>query len=441
MKNTSLVMMMLIMLTGIAPVYAELQNVEVGGSLRIRGNYYNLDSLGDLSYIEQRTRLSVKADFTDEVTAFVELDSFDLWGEDFRSDYLRGIDGRADSSDDVEVYQAYIEARSMWGTPLRLRVGRQELAFGSQWLVGVNDAASFYQGLSFDAIRLSWIDESFQVDALAAKLGDRVISDFASDDLDFYGVYASVTAIEDHTFDVYWLYVRDDNYLTAFDTDLHTVGIRAAGVFGAFDYEVEGAYQFGGVDGLPSACPAGFGEADVKYDSFGVFAQAGYTFDMAWKPRVFARFSWLDGGDPDNSPWSNDRTLPFNRLFSNYEYTEFFANTDESNFFYYGLGLDLAPTEAVTLQLVGGYFVVDEEAQLSGGLFGGKSADQNIGLELGLYGSYAYSEDLSFNTGYVHFFGNDGLAVNRFIGNGLRAWNGSGDDDYDYLFIETQISF
>ncbi|HOQ89530.1 MAG TPA: alginate export family protein [Candidatus Hydrogenedentes bacterium] len=423
------------------PLYAELQNVEVGGSLRIRGNYYNLDSLGDLSYIEQRTRLSVKADFTDEVTAFVELDSFDLWGEDFRSDYLRGIDGRANSSDDVEIYQAYIEARNMWGTPIQLRVGRQELAFGSQWLVGVNDAASFYQGLSFDAIRLSWVDEAFRVDGFAAKLGETVTSDFGSDDLDFYGVYASVTAIEDHTFDAYWFYVRDDNFLTAFDVDLHTVGIRAAGVFGAFDYEVEGAYQFGDVDGLPSACPAGFGEADVKYDSFGVFAQAGYTFDITWKPRLFARFSWLDGGDPDNSPWSNDRTLPFNRLFSNYEYTEFFANTDESNFFYYGLGLDLTPTEAVTLQLVGGYFVADERALVSSGLFGSRRADRNIGLELGLYGSYAYSEDLTFNAGYVHFFGNDGLADNRFIGNGLLAWNGSGDDDYDYLFIETQISF
>ncbi|HOJ69239.1 MAG TPA: hypothetical protein PLH06_10620, partial [Candidatus Hydrogenedentes bacterium] len=64
--RSSKVLTMLLIVATVLPAYAELQNVEVGGSLRIRGNYYNLDSLGDLSYIEQRTRLSVKADLTDE---------------------------------------------------------------------------------------------------------------------------------------------------------------------------------------------------------------------------------------------------------------------------------------------------------------------------------------------------------------------------------------
>jgi len=73
---------------------AELQNVEVGGSIRIRGNYFDMDSLGKMSYIQQRTRLNVKADFTQDVSAFIELDSYDAWGEDFRSWYLCGNDFR-----------------------------------------------------------------------------------------------------------------------------------------------------------------------------------------------------------------------------------------------------------------------------------------------------------------------------------------------------------
>ncbi len=93
----------------------------------------------DLSFVEQRTRLNVKADFTNEVSAFIELDSYDIWGEDFRSNYITGADGRAVSNDDVEMYQAYIEANEMFGMPIRMRVGRQELSFGSEWLVGVND--------------------------------------------------------------------------------------------------------------------------------------------------------------------------------------------------------------------------------------------------------------------------------------------------------------
>ncbi|HQN02056.1 MAG TPA: hypothetical protein PLL36_13330, partial [Candidatus Hydrogenedentes bacterium] len=91
MKFRTLIMVALIAgLGGVA--VAELQNVEIGGSIRIRGNYFNMDSIGDDSFIEQRTRLNVKADFTQEVSAFIELDSYDIWGEDFRSWYLCGND-------------------------------------------------------------------------------------------------------------------------------------------------------------------------------------------------------------------------------------------------------------------------------------------------------------------------------------------------------------
>ena len=86
---------------------AELQNVELGGSLRIRGNYYDLDSRGDYSFIEQRTRLNVKADFTQDVSAFIEFDNYNFWGEDFRSVYLTGSDYRS-GLNTVNLYQSYI---------------------------------------------------------------------------------------------------------------------------------------------------------------------------------------------------------------------------------------------------------------------------------------------------------------------------------------------
>ncbi|HPO86092.1 MAG TPA: alginate export family protein, partial [Candidatus Hydrogenedentes bacterium] len=196
----------------VGAAFAELQTVQVGGELRIRANYYMntftspgaarlrwpalagfntlsarpigtfggigngigilspfaWDSEGnDLDYVEQRTRLNVKADFTNEVSAFIELDSYDIWGEDFRSNWITGADVRSTSVDDVEVYQAYIEANEMWGLPLRARIGRQELSFGSQWLVGVNDASQGVWGLSFDALRLTYATDVFSVDAWA----------------------------------------------------------------------------------------------------------------------------------------------------------------------------------------------------------------------------------------------------------------------------------
>ncbi|MFO7975705.1 MAG: hypothetical protein R6V12_13840, partial [Candidatus Hydrogenedentota bacterium] len=118
-----LVLAALVVLTA-TPAVAELQNVIVGGQVRIRGDYYmntvtgidssnlqwgagvlggrsigtgqnfNLpgilglrgwdDDENSLGFVEQRTRLNVKADFTNEVGAFIELDAYDIWGGDFR---------------------------------------------------------------------------------------------------------------------------------------------------------------------------------------------------------------------------------------------------------------------------------------------------------------------------------------------------------------------
>lgn len=135
------------MLVAVVPAVAELQNVQIGGELRIKVDLiYNWavepgpvevripafflpnrpigefisgapafngqglvspyawdDKTNSLTLIEQRTRLNVKADFTNQVAAFIELESYDFWGEDFRSNYITGVDARATTGDDVEM--------------------------------------------------------------------------------------------------------------------------------------------------------------------------------------------------------------------------------------------------------------------------------------------------------------------------------------------------
>lgn len=438
-KQCSLMILYLLLLSFMAS--AELQNVEVGGSIRIRGNYYNMDSLGKASWIEQRTRLNVKADFTSEVSAFIEFDYYSDWGEDFRSNYLTGSDFRG-GDEGVRLYQAYIDAKNLWGTPLTLRVGRQELSFGTEWLVGVNDAAALFYGLSFDALRLTYAHDLFSLDAVAAKLAETY-GDFMEDDTDFYALYFSYTGIEDLTLDAYWMYVRDDGVQLEGDkVNLHTLGLRGAGTMGAFDFDIEAAYQLGSVKGRPSACPYGFGEADIDYDAFAANVEIGYTLDMSMAPRLFARFAYFDGGEPTHLYWyTNDRKLPFNRLFSNWEYTEFFANTDESNLIYYALGIQAQPTETLEVQLVCAYFQVDERTPRTGLLSPRIRSSKGLGWEVGLYADYHYSEDLVIRAGYAHFFDQSGLEQNYFVSNGLAVLGGSRKDDYDYLFIETELAF
>lgn len=524
MRKSMLLVLAALIVLGAAPAFAELQNVIVGGQVRIRGNYYmntmtgiensNLiwgagllggRSIGtgvnfnipgvlglrgwdedehSLDFVEQRTRLNVKADFSNEVGAFIEMDAYDIWGGDFRSNYITGADFVTPTSDDVEMYQAYIEANEMWGLPLRLRIGRQELAFGSEWLLGVNDTSSFFTGLSFDAVRLTYATDMFSVDAFAAELAEG--GPFEEDeDVWLYGVYGSYLGLEDIVIDAYWLMVRDGRRLAdtnlgwfgewiedLFNVDdydptyMHTVGLRGAGTIGAFDFEAEVAYQFGDAHQVGFLFrPFAYGDDDAEYDAIGANLEVGYTFDMAWQPRIWLGGAYLDGEDNRDitfwewlSPFDDpEASVSFNRLFSNWEYSEFLdINGALSNVWLVRGGIQAMPTESVELALVVTYFDTLEEfdapAHITiGGVripiagpfsFWTMENDSDLGIEAGLYATYHYSEDLTFEAGWAHLFTDDGATDGQYVLlNGLGFSGGTDDEDADYLYLETRVQF
>jgi len=96
-----------------------------------------------------------------------------------------------------------------------------------------------------------------------------------------------------------------------------------------------------------------------------------------------------------------------------------------------GLGIQALVTESLELSLVGNYLLAENDYD----------TDDTLGWELGLYGEYNYSEDLAIRAGYAHFFGDEALECTPLVWNGLRAWGGEEEDDYDYLFLETEIGF
>jgi len=544
MRKGFTILVIAVMLAATAPAFADLQNVTVGGSIRIRGNWWSSefspDSLygrnplfqgplaqstrpivnpfrllrwaaqpgrlgiaglidwddagASTAFVEQRTKLNVKADFTDEVSAFIELDSYDVWGEDFRSNYLTGVDGRANTADDVEVYQAYIEANEMFGYPLRLRIGRQAIKLGSGWLIGTGDAGAYFTGISFDAIRATYATDMFSVDAVWAKLAEN--SPLEQDgDVDLYTLYGSYLGLEDITVDAYWIWVRDSRAL--FDTpsgvvgkwvedvlgkddydvtNLHTVGLRGAGVVGAFDFEAEVAYQFGNAGqvgniwaGAGLASP--YGDDDFEFGELGGQVLVGYTFDMAWNPRVYLGGVYLGGEDNRDLSfvdwlgavfcpyWNADASVGFNRLFSDWEYSKFVdaAGSTVSNLWAAHGGVIVHPTEALTASVYVAYIAALDSYDTTWPVWNilgwrvlplynlswiDQETDSALCWEAGLVLNYAYSEDLAFELGYTHLFLQEGAEDGNFVaGNGLAFCGGFGDDDADYVYFETKLCF
>ncbi len=385
--------------------HAELQNVTIDGSIQIRGNYYrNLvrDPLGDGSeteHVEQRTRLGVNAEFTDQVSSYIELDNY-YWWDGNRSDLS------------VDIYQAYVQAEEMWNVPLRMRIGRQEIQFGNRWLVSAIETGPGFWGQSFDAVRATYATDEISLDVFAAELGGNST---------FGGVYGSYIGQPDMTFDAYWLWGRQSDRLVSQwrwdDFNIHTFGLRGSGEYEGFDFEGEVAWQ----------------TADSPLDDYWAGnLEAGYTLDTPHNPRVYLGMAWFQGKDTYR-PTLFERWNPFftpyqitsfNRLYTDVPYSRFFAR-DVNNMSLGRGGASIDPTEDTTVGLMVSYF--QSYAQH-------RRFSKELGWEAELYGVYDYTEDLQFSAGWAHFFTESGMR-------GRRDALIDGTSDADYVYVETRLSF
>ena len=97
MRISLAILIIAVTVTAAVPAFADLQNVVVGGSVRIRADWFNYGdnndyekafNAGDNAFVEQRTRLNVRADFTDAVSAFIEMDDYEVWGKPRNADWV-----------------------------------------------------------------------------------------------------------------------------------------------------------------------------------------------------------------------------------------------------------------------------------------------------------------------------------------------------------------
>ncbi len=145
-------------------------------------------------------------------------------------------------SDKVSLYQGFVEG-TLPGGRASLKVGRQELVYGSTFMLGSD---TFYDGLSFDAAKLSLKPvKPISVDLFAGKY-TRDNSGGITGEL--YGIYGVYTVGDDLSVDLYGL--LDTGGLGVIhegkDERTWSVGARLAGKLGKrAAFEVEPVYQFG----------------------------------------------------------------------------------------------------------------------------------------------------------------------------------------------------
>lgn len=202
--------------------YAEVQNIKVSGDLtvygimrelRIDNNVPASGSPGGTNDDKHQTlasivRLRVDADLTDNVMATLRLINERYWDE---------ADTYGDK-DQIMIDLAYATFKEFLYSPLTLVVGRQELHYGSEMVIGdpnTNNAiATGSVGLTsdpdlsmlkaFDAIKLILDYDPLVIDIVASKIVENTGN--RDDDVSLYGVNANYALNRNTVLEAYyWL--------------------------------------------------------------------------------------------------------------------------------------------------------------------------------------------------------------------------------------------
>ena len=260
----------------------------VTGQIRNRMEWSDLDfTSGDGDVVELlRSRLRVTARPQEETTIVVEVQDARQWGEETST-----LDG---SAEQLDFHQAYLKLDNMFGRPISCTVGRQELVYGSERLIGAVGWSN--TGRAFDALRLRFGEESHG-ELFVAKLEEKGIRD-----RNLWGIEGHL-AREMHAVEPYVLFEHDKSMATE-RLRRATAGVRGAGTFvtttgHVLGYEVEGAGQAGD-DGLDEV-RAFMASARFSYEGPG------------WnRPYVTAGLDYLSG---DATP-GDDQAKVFYTLFA-----------------------------------------------------------------------------------------------------------------------------
>ena len=358
-----------------------------------------------------RDKLGVGARLHDGLAAYLELNMAGTWGN-ASSAYAN--DGGFVITPSLQ--QAYIDG--LWNKQLgaKTRVGRFEMAYGDEYVIGDRDFSP--TGLAFDGARISknWESNSFSADFLFAKLVDGFkngTTPTPDDQIYLLGVYGNYYGMEGKTglpggFEPFYLCVKDQadpvGPLAVWTHDVHTFGVhwygdKATKDKGGLGWNVNLSGQY------------------FKEMTWGTDSRLMYTMSSSkWTPKVFAQWAYA-GGDHGNAGGAK-----YNPLFMDghgrFGYSDLIGF---SNLNLYGLGLHVTPVDGLT-------YGVEVRSDNVARNFAGGSSSKGIGTEYDFVVKHHYSENVDIEAAYAWV---------NFRHNG----NTGGADDTQLAYVNLVLSF
>ena len=346
----------------------------------------------DGGYLLQRYLLSGDLHLSAWFRAFAQLQSS---LEEWRAGGPRPTD-----RDRLDLHQLFGDVRlplDRDDDTLTLRVGRQEMLYGSQRLVSVRESPNIRR--SFDAVRLLTRYQDWRVDAFAARpVQDEpgVFDDWKNPHAGFWGLYATHPLRAGLNLDLYYLGIwnRDAEFAQGSGhEERHSLGARLFGEWNGWDCNFEGVLQFGS-----------FAGSEILAWTFA--SDTGYTFAAApLAPRIGLKSAAISGdGNPDHGKLGT-----FNPLFPRGAYFSEAALVWPANLLDVDPTLELQLTEHVGLTADWDVFwrYSSDDALYTGGGNVARPPDGDarfIGHQPSVTLSWQVDRHASFNVAYTHFF-------------------------------------
>lgn len=296
---------------GAAPAAAEssaadwAKKVSLSGQVRFRG--YNLQNVWDFNdatdgdnwdvfRLKGSLKATVKA--TDDITAVVQLTD-QTYGEGVglpaNADKLVTAPGEGDNRDNkIFLDNAYIEARNMLNLPVDMTFGRQNLIYGSGFVILDGQSQFASTSIYFDGVKLRWhITDKMYLDGLYMKDQEGNRDNASDDDITLSGAYFTANSCPVVGKSELYVLNRNDQNMRK---NIWMFGGRLSNKLdNGIDYSLEAALQRG--DAMEN----------VDQKAWGTKVDAGYTFkNVVMAPRIFAGYAFMSGDDPntdDNEGW------------------------------------------------------------------------------------------------------------------------------------------
>jgi hypothetical protein len=337
------------------------------------------------------------------------------------------------------------------------KVGRQELSYGDERLIGAFGWNNI--GRVFDAAKLRWQNPWFGVDFFVSRVvipEDDVFN--VANDYDFFsGFYATSTRIPKNTLDFYFLARNASQEAISAEPspqapqpgarDIYTVGLRLKskpGELGNWDYAFESAGQFGNFRDRR----LGADSQRLDHDAWMLTVNGGYTFAETWgTPRVALEYCF-GSGDIDATDCKHEtieNLFPTNHKF--YGYMDFISlqNVHDVRGIF-----QLKPCARVSTAIEAhGFWLADTHDNfynVGGGPRGGVAATPGtgyginpnysayLGAEIDVIAGVALTRFAQLEVGYGHFFAGD--YIDQSLSN-----SAFGSRDADFVYLQLGVSF